>query len=53
MYSIDHCETYALVVKLTSIQCELFIEAHLDLEVHEIDLFTAFLNGKVEEDVYM
>ena len=50
---VDYHETYAPVVKLTSIRVLLSIVAHLDLELHQMDVVTAFLNGDMDEDVYM
>jgi hypothetical protein len=31
----------------------LAIAADLDLEIHQLDIKTAFLNGKLDEDVYI
>ena len=50
---VDYTETYAPVVKLTSIRVLLAVAAHLDLELHQLDVVTAFLNGDIDEDIYM
>jgi hypothetical protein len=51
VYAIDYDETFAPVVKWTSIQ--VLLSAHLDLEVHQMDVKTAFLNGDLEHEIYM
>ena len=53
VHGVDYNETYAPVVKLTSIRVLLAIVAHMDLELHQMDVVTAFLNGDIEEDIYM
>jgi hypothetical protein len=50
---VDYTETYAPVVKMTSIRVLLSIVAIHDLELHQMDVKTAFLNGVLEEDIYM
>jgi len=50
---VDYSETYAPVAKLTSIRVLLDIVAELDLELHQMDAITAFLNGILKELVYM
>src|SRR3954447_3482679 len=50
---IDYDETYAPVAKFTSIRTILSLGASLDLEIHQMDVKTAFLNGDLEEDIYM
>jgi hypothetical protein len=44
---------FALVVKFTSIRTLLTLAAHLDLEIHQVDIKTAFLNSKLNEEVYL
>jgi hypothetical protein len=46
---IDYDETFSLVVMLESIRILLSIEAHLDYEIWQVDVKTAFLNGSLEE----
>ena len=50
---IDYNETFAPVVKFTSIRALLALAAHQNWEVHQMDVKTAFLNGDLEETIYM
>ena len=53
IYGIDYLDTYAPVVKLASIRILLAIAAIFDLEIHQMDVVTAFLAGDLEEEIYM
>ena len=53
IYGIDHLDTYAPVVKLASIRILLAIAAIFGLEIHQMDVVTAFLAGESEEEIYM
>ena len=53
MYGVDYLETFAPVVKLTTIRTLLALAAAFDLECEQMDVVTAFLNGDLEEDIYM
>ena len=53
--SIDYFDTYAPVTKLASIRTVLTLAARLNLELHQIDIKGAYLNGELndEEAIYM
>lgn len=50
---VDFNETFAPVAKFTTIRTIVAIGASIDLEMHQMDVKTAFLNGELEEDIYM
>jgi hypothetical protein len=50
---IDFDETYAPVVKYDSLRTILAIAAAEDLEISQLDVKTAFLNGDLEEEIYL
>ena len=50
---INHNETYAPVVTMTTIRSVLAVVAYNDLELEQMDVKTAFSNGDLQEDVFM
>jgi hypothetical protein len=52
-YGVDYNKTFALVTKFTSIRCILALVALEDMEIHQMDVKTAFFNGELEEEIYM
>jgi hypothetical protein len=50
---IDYDETFSPVAKFQSIRILLAIAAYHDYEIWQMDVKTAFLNGVLDEDVYM
>ena len=50
---VDYKETFSLVVVLKSIRILLAIAASYDYEIWQMDVKTTFLNGNIEEELYM
>nr|GEY97443.1 zinc finger MYM-type protein 1-like [Tanacetum cinerariifolium] len=50
---LDYFDTYSPVTRITSIRMILPIVALRNLKVHQMDVKTAFLNGYLEEEIYM
>ncbi len=50
---IDYNETFAPVAKFCSIRALLALAAQQDMEIHQMDVKTAFLNGDIDVDIYM
>jgi hypothetical protein len=50
---LNYDETFTPIVKFTSICILLAITAHNNLEIHQIDIKTAFLNGELKEEIYL
>ena len=52
-YGIDYDETFSPVVKFSSVRALIAFAIQNDMLLHQMDVVTAFLNGNLEEDIYM
>ena len=50
---LDYFDTYSPVTRITSIRLLIALAAVYDLQIHQMDVKTAFLNGELEEEIYM
>ncbi|KAH9750232.1 hypothetical protein KPL71_013800 [Citrus sinensis] len=50
---LDYFDTYSPVMRINSIRMIIAIAALRNLEIHQIDVKTAFLNGDLDEEIYM
>ncbi|KAL6334824.1 hypothetical protein AAG906_021792 [Vitis piasezkii] len=50
---IDYKETFSPVSSNDSFRIIMTLVAHCDLELHQMDVKTAFLNGNIDETIYM
>ena len=50
---LDYFDTYSPVTRITSIRVLIALAAVYNLEIHQMDVKTAFLNGDLEEEIYM
>ena len=49
----DFFDTYSPIARLTTIRVLLSLAASHGLLVHQMDVKTAFLNGELDEEIYM
>lgn len=52
-YGLDYDETFAPVVRLSSVRTLLAFAIQNDMHIHQMDVVTAFLNGELDEEIYM
>ena len=50
---IDFFDTFSPVTRVTSIRLLIAIAAIHELKIHQMDVKTAFLNGDLNEEIYM
>ena len=50
---IDYEETFAPDARYTSIRSVISLAAHMGWEIHQMDVNIVFLNGVIEEEVYI
>ena len=50
---VDYFDTYSPVTRITSIRMLIAIAVLHNLEIHQMDVKTAFLNGELNEEIYM
>ena len=51
--SMDYDETFAPVARYTTIRTIISLAAVFRWKLHQMDIKSAFLNGKIEEEVYI
>ncbi|KAG8474247.1 hypothetical protein CXB51_033974 [Gossypium anomalum] len=52
-YGLDYFETYAPVARLDTIRLIVAYTAHMHWNVYQLDVKSAFLNGILEEEIYV
>ena len=50
---VDYGETFSPVIRYESIRILFAIAAQFKLVIHQMDVTTAFLNGDLQEEIYM
>ena len=53
LHEVDYIDTFSPVVKLSSVRVLLALAVYECHFIHQMDVKTAFLNGLLEEDIYM
>jgi hypothetical protein len=53
VYGIDYTETFAPVVKLSTLRVILALAAQRDCEIHHMDVKSAYLNTELKETIYV
>jgi hypothetical protein len=52
-FGVDYNKPFAHVAKFVSISCILALAAIENMEIHQIDVKTIFINGDLEKEIYM
>lgn len=52
-YNVDYSNTFDHVIKLNTIRIILSTAANLEWYIHQLDVKNEFLNGDLDEEVYM
>lgn len=52
-FGVDYDETFSPVVRFESVRTVIALAAQYDLKLHQMDVTSAFLNGNLNEDIYM
>jgi len=52
-FGVDYFDVFSPVTKLSTLRVLLSLVAALDLELRHVDVRTAFLNGELDEEVYI
>ena len=50
---IDYEETFATIARYTTIRCLVSLLATMGWNIHQMDVKTTFLNGTIDEEVYI
>ncbi|GJU60010.1 hypothetical protein Tco_1237776 [Tanacetum coccineum] len=53
LYGVDYEETFSPVTNIRAIRILISITAYYDYEIWKMDIKTTFLNGYLDEDIYM
>lgn len=52
-FGFDYTETYSPVAKLVTLRILLAVAVQMDMHIHQMDVKCAFLNGDLNEDIFM
>ncbi|KAK5844262.1 hypothetical protein PVK06_000398 [Gossypium arboreum] len=52
-YGLDYLETFAPVARLDTIRLLIALAAQMQWKIHQLDVKSAFLNGFLEEEIYI
>ena len=50
---VDYDETFVLVARFSSIRAVIFVVEKMGWKIHQMDVKTTFLNGFLQEEVYL
>ena len=53
MERLDYFDTYSPVTRIISIQILIAVTALYNLKIHQMDVKTTFLNGDIDEEIYI